>query len=150
MAILDVENQNLRRRVRELEMALRTAQETHTRLTEENEQLRLRLQAFENQGKPGIEGREHERIDAAFRVDGLNSRGETAMGVARNVSAGGLFIETDLRLLLGETIVITFELLGRPFKLQGEVVRVLQGGYGVRFYADSQQRAILNEVLRRL
>ena len=46
------------------------------------------------------------------------------MGVARNVSVGGAFIETDLHLLPGELMTITFELLGQPFKLQAEVVRV--------------------------
>ena len=58
------------------------------------------------------------------------------MGVARNVSAGGAFIETDLHLLPGEQMTITFELLGRPFKLHAEVVRVMEAGFGVRFYVD--------------
>jgi len=47
-------------------------------------------------------------------------------------------------------MTITFELLGRPFKLQAEVVRVMQGGFGVRFYVDPQQQAILHELITRL
>jgi hypothetical protein len=89
-------------------------------------------------------------VDVAFRVDGVNSRDEAAMGVARNVSAGGAFIETDLHLLPGELMTITFELLGQPFKLQAEVMRVLEAGFGVRFYVDFQQQAALREMIARL
>jgi PilZ domain-containing protein len=139
MIILEAENQNLRRRMRELELEFRRLKETHARVLKENEQL-----------KPGSDERTHERVDVAFRVDGINSRGEAAMGVARNVSAGGAFIETDLHLLPGELMTITFELLGRPFKLQAEVVRVLEAGFGVRFYVDLQQQAALREMITRL
>ena len=72
------------------------------------------------------------------------------MGVARNVSAGGAFIETDLHLLPGELMTIIFELLGRPFKLQAEVVHIMEAGFGVRFYVDRQQQAALREVITRL
>ena len=47
-------------------------------------------------------------------------------------------------------MTITFELLGRPFKLQAEVVRVLEAGFGVRFYVDLQQQATLREMITRL
>ena len=68
---------------------------------------------------------------------------------SRNVSAGGAFIETDLH-LPGELMTMTFELLGRPFKFQAEVVRVMEAGFGVRFYVDLQQQAALREMLTRL
>jgi hypothetical protein len=139
MIILEAENQNLRRRMRELELEFRRLKETHARVLKENEQL-----------KPGSDERTHERVDVAFRVDGINSRGEAAMGVARNVSAGGAFIETDLHLLPGELMTITFELLGQPFKLQAEVMHVLEAGFGVRFYVDLQQQAALREMITRL
>lgn len=150
MAILDVENQNLRRRVRELETALRHAKETHKGLTQENHLLRQRIEALERQLTPGADGREHERIAATFRVDGVNSRGEVAMGIARNISLGGAFIETDLHLRLGEVMTITFELLGQPFKMQAEVIREIEGGFGVRFCGEQPQQAILINVLARL
>lgn len=150
MTILEAENQHLRQRMRELEMELRDCKETHAHLVEENEQLKGRLQVLERQLKPGLDGRVHERVDATFRIDGVNSRGEAAMGVARNVSVGGIFIETDLHLLPGEIMTITFDLLGRPFKLQAEVVRVMEMGFGLRFYVDSQQQAALREVITRL
>jgi PilZ domain len=150
MTILEAENQNLRRRMRELEMEFRSFKETYARVIKENEQLKGRIEVLEKQLKPGSDGRIHERVDATFRVDGVNSRGEAAMGVARNVSAGGAFIETDLHLLPGELMTMTFELLGRPFKLQAEVVRVIEAGFGVRFYVDSQQQSALREVITRL
>ena len=132
------------------ELEFRCLQETHARVLKENEQLKSRIEALERHLQPGSDGRFHKRVDAIFRVDGVNSRGEAAMGVARNVSAGGAFIETDLHLLPGELMTITFELLGRPFKLQAEVVRVLEAGFGVRFYVDLQQQAALREMLTRL
>ena len=50
----------------------------------------------------------------------------------------------------GELMTITFESLGQPFKLQAEVVHVMEAGYGVRFYMTLQQQATLREVITRL
>jgi hypothetical protein len=150
MTILETENHNLRRRMRELELEFRSFKEKHARVIEENVQLKERIQVLEKQLNPGADGRVHGRVDATFRVDGVNSRGEASMGVARNVSAGGAFIEMDLHMLPGELMTITFELLGRPFKLQAEVVRVMKTGFGVRFYVDVQQQTILHEIITRL
>jgi len=150
MTILEAENQNLRRRMRELEIEFRRLKETHACVLKENEQLTGRIEVLERLLKPGSDERSHERVDAPFRVDGVNSRGEAAMGMARNVSAGGAFIETDLHLLPGELMTMTFALLGRPFKCQAEVVRVMEAGFGVRFYVDLQQQVALREAITRL
>jgi len=150
MTILEAENQNLRRRMHELEMEFWCFKETHARALQENEQLKGRIEILERLLKPGSDERVHERVGAAFRVDGVNSRGEAAMGVARNVSAGGAFIETDLHLLPGELMTMTFALVGRPFKCQAEVVRVMEAGFGVRFSIDLQQQAALHEMLTHL
>src|SRR5262245_10045558 len=90
------------------------------------------------------------RNACACPLDGVTSRGEAAMGVARNVSAGGAFIETDRHLRSGELMTMTFALVGRPFKRQAEIVRVMEAGFGVRFYIDLQQQAALREVLTHL
>ena len=45
---------------------------------------------------------------------------------------------------------MTFALVGQPFKCQAEVVRVMEAGFGVRFYIDLQQQAALREVLAHL
>ena len=150
MTVLEAENHTLRRRLREIESELRGCKETQARLVEENGQLKDCIKVLERQLRPGTNGRIHERVDVIFRVDGVNSRGEAAMGLARNVSAGGAFIETDLRLTAGELMTMTFELLGQPFKLQAEVVRVMEAGFGVRFYVNHQQQATLREAISRL
>ena len=150
MTILEAENQDLRRRIRELELEFRRLKETHAHAVKENAQLKGHIAVLERQLRPGSDERAHERVDVAFRVDGVNSRDEAAIGIARNVSAGGAFIETDLHLLPGELMTITFELLGRPFKLQAEVMHVLEAGFGVRFYIDLQQQAALREMLTHL
>ncbi len=150
MTVLEAENQTLRRRLREIETALRDFKATYARLVEENAQLKDRIKVLERQLQPGIDGRVHARVDATFRVDGVNSRGEAAMGVARNVSAGGAFIETDLRLLPGEQMTLTFELLGCPFRVQADVMWVMGTGFGVKFAMDSHQQATLRELLSRL
>jgi hypothetical protein len=134
----------------ELELEFRSLKETHARVLKENEQLKGHITVLERQLRPGSDERAHERVDVAFRVDGINSRGEAVMGVARNVSAGGAFIETDLHLLPGELMTITFELFRQPFKLQAEVMHVLEAGFGVRFYVDLQQQAALREMITRL
>ena len=145
MTILEAENQNLRRRMRELELSSAVSG-MHARVLRKTSSSKVVLQSL----KELLRRRAHERVDATFRVDGVNSRGEAAMGVARNVSAGGAFIETDLHLLPGELMTMTFELLGRPFKFQAEVVRVMEAGFGVRFYVDLQQQAALREMITRL
>ena len=150
MTILEAENQTLRQRLREIETEFRGFKETYARLVEENAQLKDRIKVLARQLQPDIDGRVHARVDATFRVDGVNSRGEAAMGRTRNVSAGGAFIETDLRLLPGEQLTITFELLGHPFKVQAEVMRVMGTGFGVKFHMDSHQQATLRELLSRL
>jgi hypothetical protein len=150
MTILEAENQNLRPRMRELELEFRDLKKTHARVLKENVQLKGRIAVLERQLKPGSDERTHERVDVTFRVDGVNSRGEAAMGVARSVSAGGAFIETDLHLLPGELMTIAFEVLGRPFKLQAEVVHVMEAGFGVRFYIDLQQQAALRKAVTQL
>lgn len=150
MTILEAENQTLRRRVRDIETEFRDFKATYARLVEENAQLKDRIKVLERQLQPGLDGRIHGRVDATFRVDAVNSRGEAAMGVARNVSIGGALIETDLRLLQGERMTITFALSGRPFKVQAEVMRVLKSGFGVKFFVDAQQQATLREAIARL
>jgi hypothetical protein len=134
----------------ELELEFRSLKETHTRVLKENEQFKGRITVLERLLKPGSDECNHERVDMTFRVDGINCRGEAAMGVARNVSAGGAFIETELHLLPGKLMTVTFELLAQPFKLQAEVMHIVEAGFGVRFFVDLQQQAALRETITRL
>jgi Tfp pilus assembly protein PilZ len=53
----------------------------------------------------------------------------------KNISANGLFIETQRPLLVGDEIVMTFRLQGldKPLKLRGEIAHATRAGVGVEF-----------------
>ena len=53
----------------------------------------------------------------------------------RNISAGGLYIETNLVTELGQQLNMTFSHpeSGIPIKVSGKIIRVDSGGIGVRF-----------------
>jgi Tfp pilus assembly protein PilZ len=53
----------------------------------------------------------------------------------RNISAGGLFIETSLVSELGQELIMTFSHpdSGDPIKVLGKVIRADSGGIGVKF-----------------
>lgn len=150
MTILEAENQTLRKRVRELEAALRLLKETHTRIVSENEDLKNRLHTLETPVVTGIEARVYPRIEVSFLVDVVNHRGEVSMGMGRNVSLGGAFIETALPTTTGELLTVVFTLGNQPFKFQAEVRRVGETGFGVKFLLDATQQARLRDALSRL
>ena len=150
MAILEEENRTLRKRVQELELTLQRLKQSHAHIVEENAQLKEQMRSLEQERDPTVEGRAHPRIETAFRVDSMNARGDIALGVGRNISLGGAFIETDLQSLPGETMTITFDLLDQPFKLLAEVVRATTTGFGVKFSIDTSQKDALKRVIERL
>ena len=53
----------------------------------------------------------------------------------KNISANGLFIETQRPLLVGDEIIMTFRLQGldKPLKLRGEIAHATRAGVGVEF-----------------
>lgn len=53
----------------------------------------------------------------------------------RNISAGGLYIETNLVSELGQKLTMTFSHpdSGDPIKVSGKIIRVDSGGIGVKF-----------------
>ena len=53
----------------------------------------------------------------------------------KNISPGGLFIETQRPLLVGDEIIMTFRLEGleKPLTLKGEVAQANRTGVGVEF-----------------
>ena len=150
MAILEDENRALRQRVRELELNLRQLREIHAQVMAENAQLKERVRLLTAPKILGPEGRVHPRVRTTFRVDTVNSRGEIAMGVARDISLGGIFVETDMRLLLDEVVTLAFELGNQPFKLHAEVVRITETGFGMQFTMEPGQQDFLQQYLERL
>src|SRR5439155_22862082 len=63
MTILETENHNLRRRMREIEMELRSLKVTHARVIEENVQLKNHIQALDKQLKPGADWRVNGQVE---------------------------------------------------------------------------------------
>jgi hypothetical protein len=55
--------------------------------------------------------------------------------LARDISAGGMFIETRERLVVGDQIRIAFRLpdVSAPIRLSGKIVRTSPTGFGVQF-----------------
>jgi Tfp pilus assembly protein PilZ len=58
----------------------------------------------------------------------------------RDISLGGMFIETPLLLEVGQEVTVSIPFSdGRPpVRLRGEVVRVAADGIGVRFRRDTK------------
>jgi hypothetical protein len=80
------------------------------------------------------ERRRNPRKSVHLRVDFVDGRGYVAMGLARDISLGGMFVEHTAGLSSGETITATFTLpTGQPFKTRAEVVRVNTAGFGMKF-----------------
>lgn len=88
--------------------------------------------------KPIHERRKQARFAIASDVD-LTSGDNFYLGHARDISVGGLFIETSATLPMGSKIAVRLKIKGKTFSLDAEVAWVLyrdddqEGGIGVRF-----------------
>jgi hypothetical protein len=78
--------------------------------------------------------REHARKDlsvfALFSLYGYSFR-----DYIKNISASGLFLETNIPVAVGGTITISFALSDNknPIQVEGEIVRISPHGFGVKF-----------------
>lgn len=86
--------------------------------------------------------RHHTRKPFFMTVD-YSAKGRNYSDFIRDISAGGLFIETSITFSVGENIVLTF-----PFpksqehiKIIGEIVRITEQGIGVKFKMSDQENA---------
>jgi Tfp pilus assembly protein PilZ len=64
----------------------------------------------------------------------------------RDISGGGLFIETSNEFSAGQNIIMTFVSLDyqRPFKINGKIIHAQTDGVGVKFKIESQvQESVL-------
>ena len=53
--------------------------------------------------------RTHPRKPVTFRVDYADAQGRTSMGLARNISLGGMYLEDAPQVSVGGTITVVFE-----------------------------------------
>ncbi len=81
-----------------------------------------------------VKKRHHPR--KAFRLYVKMTHGRTTREHrARDISLGGIFVETDEKLTPGQTVrlALPFANQGRHIKMSGTVVRVTEDGVGVQF-----------------
>jgi type IV pilus assembly protein PilZ len=87
-----------------------------------------------------VENRKHPRIDVWIEVTFKSSR-ELVTSYMRNISKGGVFIQTEEPLDLGTVLALTFQLPGQEnlIKIKGKVVwynpagGIQNSGMGVQF-----------------
>ncbi len=68
----------------------------------------------------------------------------------KNVSSGGMFIETRIPFLVGQDIILTFPLpkSRKHVKIAGEIIRTTPQGIGVKFkIANEDQEAVIKSLL---
>ena len=107
---------------------------------EEMHQLLKELEERKNKERRQCDRKDFFRI-IEYRVGDHYSR-----DFIQDISETGLFIKTSHPFSVGQTIVMTFISPDqqRPFKINGEIIRVHTEGIGVKFKIESQvQRMVL-------
>lgn len=79
-------------------------------------------------------GRKHYR-KPVFTVVDYATQGHAYRDFIRNISAGGVFIETPMPFSVGQELSLTFALpiYQKHIKITGEIVRIDSQGIGVKF-----------------
>ena len=100
-----------------------------------NEEIEELLEKLEKRQKSKFdEKRKHQRKPTLIYVD-CSGKNYTFTDFIQNISAGGLFIETQIPLLIDHELSMTFTLPGAEdsTKITGKVVRTDANGIAVRF-----------------
>lgn len=84
-----------------------------------------------------VEKRKHTRVSVAVDID-FRSDSNFFTAKTRDISVGGLFIETDVGLSIGAHVAVSLHLLGKSYVVNSEVAWVkaeggVTRGVGVRF-----------------
>ena len=89
--------------------------------------------------------REHYR-KPFFTVVDFTTRGHAFKDFIKNISPGGVFIETSIPFSVGQELSLTFALPNcqKHIKITGEVVRITPQGIGVKFGMLKQQQETTN------
>lgn len=90
------------------------------------------------------ERRKYSRKDF-FRIIDYTVEDRHYRDFIHDISVNGVFIKTSQTFSVGQTIIMTFTSpdYQRPFKINGEIVRVLQDGIGVAFKIESQVQELV-------
>lgn len=96
--------------------------------------------------------RESPRVPCNFTLD-LAADGRAINCFARDISAGGIFVESCDSFSIGQPVSICFSLEDEQLalKLKGRVVRQEHGGIGIKYeMLTSYQQAIMDDLIKRL
>jgi Tfp pilus assembly protein PilZ len=98
-------------------------------------EMRQLLNDLEKWQKSKNEKRKHTRRSTLIDITYSSDKRRVFEDFVRNISAGGLYIETKLVSEIGQQLNMTFSHpeSGNPIKVAGKIVRVDSGGIGVRF-----------------
>jgi PilZ domain-containing protein len=98
-------------------------------------EMRQLLKDLENWQKSKNEKRKYPRRSTLIDITYSADQRRIFEDFVRNISADGLFIETNLLSELGQKLTMTFSHPGSgdPIKVLGKVIRVDSGGIGVKF-----------------
>ena len=98
-------------------------------------EMRQLLKDLEGWQKSKNEKRKYPRRSTLIGITYSSDQRRTFEDFVRNISAAGLFIETNLLSELGQKLTMTFSHpdSGDPIKVLGKVIRVDSGGIGVKF-----------------
>ncbi len=116
------------------------------RMTLENQAVLLK-ELDEGQGR---KLRQHDRKTFFMLVDYI-VEGRYFRDFIQDMSDTGVFIKTSQDVPLGRKILMTFMSPDnqKPFKINGEVVRVTSEGVGVKFIVESQvQEAVIKSLVQ--
>jgi hypothetical protein len=98
-------------------------------------EMRQLLKDLEKWQKSKNEKRKYPRRSTLIDINYSSDQRRIFEDFVRNISAGGLFIETNLLSEIGQKLTMTFSHpnSGEPIKVSGKIVRVDSGGIGVKF-----------------
>ena len=98
-------------------------------------EMRQLLKDLEGWQKSKNEKRKYPRRSTLMEITYSSDQRRIFEDFVRNISAGGLFIETNLVTELGQKLTMIFSHPGSgdPIKVLGKIIRVDSGGIGVKF-----------------
>jgi len=100
--------------------------------------------------KPFEGRRKHKRKSFIMAVD-YSTQDHIYKDFIQDISAGGVFIQTNMPFTVGQVVSLTFPLPNyqKHIKVIGEVVRTSQLGIGVKFkMTDQNQKTMIKSLLK--
>ena len=95
--------------------------------------------------------RKHPREGCLITVDYV-TKGRAYQNFIQDISTEGVFIETRESFAVGDKSLLTISYSNeqRPFKIEGEVVRIDSKGVGIKFKKVSQvQEELINSIIEK-